>query len=244
MDRRDFFKSLFMTPLITPILLASKRGVNDAQLYLISDSPDLNLPPLLEELRTLGLVYGNTYLIHDPKAQEGPLHNALRASGLIPARPGEKAHMTVSSSPLASPARPSFTLARGGKVWDLRSSTLLNLWSEMNRLGSRSNRMTVLSFHPRPSERMSGKTVSFYRDGKKIKTVSLRQDFFHSFQGGKGEISVRVKDGQVWVPQSSCRFKICTHCAPVSYAGERIICAPNHFLLEVDGPSPVDAIIG
>ena len=46
------------------------------------------------------------------------------------------------------------------------------------------------------------------------------------------------------VDQSCCRNKICVATAPVALAGERIICAPNHFLLEIEGTPFVDTVIG
>ena len=243
MDRRDFFKSLVLTPLLTPLLLASKRSHSNAELYLISDSPNHCLPPLLQELKTLGLISGQSYSIHGPMKQQKQLTSALITSGWSPVSAGARAHMTLTSSRLNSPALPSFTLAREGKVWDLRTKTLRSLWTEMNHQ-ARSRVLTIVSFQSRPAELVSGKTVSLYKNGKKVKTVSLRQNATHFFQTKAGRITVSVEDGGVRVKESSCRHKICVHCPPAAYAGERIICAPNQFMLLVDGPSPVDTIIG
>lgn len=243
MDRRDFFKSIFLTPLFTPLLLASKKSNSDAELYLISDSPNHCLPPLLNELKTLGLISGKSYSLHSPMQQQGELVAALTNSGWSPVSVGARAHMTLTSSRLNSPARPSFTLAREGKVWDLRTKTLHSLWTEMNHQ-AQSSLLTVVSFHARPAELISGKAVSLYKNGQKVKTVSLKQNSTHSFRTKDGRITVCVKDGKVRVEESSCRHKICVHCPPAAYAGERIICAPNHFMLEIDGPSSVDTIIG
>ncbi|MFC2162033.1 NusG domain II-containing protein, partial [Acidobacteriota bacterium] len=164
-------------------------------------------------------------------------------SGWNPALNGARANMTLTSSHLQSPAWPSFTLAREGNVWDLRTRNLRSLWTKMNNR-EKSNMLTVVSFHSRPAQLISGKSVSLYKEGKKVKTVSLKQNSSHSFQTRGGRISVYVKDGKAWVEESPCRHKICVNCPPAAYAGERIICAPNQFVLEVDGPSSVDTIIG
>ena len=243
MDRRDFFKSIFLTSLLTPLLLASKKSNSDAELYLISDSPHQCLPPLLWELKALGLVSGNSYSLHRTTLQQEQLTSALDSSGWNPAPDGARAHMTLTSSRLYGPALPSFTLAREGKVWDLRTRRLRSLWTEMNGQGQ-SSKLTVVSFHSRPAELISGKAVSLYKSGKKVKAVSLRQSSSLSFRTKDGRITVNVNEGKAWVEESSCRHKICVNCPPAAYAGERIICAPNQFMLTVDGLSSVDTIIG
>ncbi len=243
MDRRDFFKSIFLTPLLTPLLLASKNSNSDAELFLISDSPHHVLPPLLQELKALRLVSGNSFSLCTSIPQQEPLTSSLVSSGWIPVSNGARAHMTLASSFLRRPAMPSFTLAREGKVWDLRTRTLRSLWTEMNHQ-AHSNRLTLVSFHVRPAELSSGKTVSLYTGGKKVKTISLRQNSTHSFRTKDGRITVSVKDGKARVEESSCRYKICVHCPPAASAGERIICVPNQFILMVDGPSSIDTIIG
>ncbi|MCJ7580119.1 MAG: NusG domain II-containing protein, partial [Candidatus Aminicenantes bacterium] len=243
MDRRDFFKSIFFTSLLTPLLLASKKSISDAELYLISDSPHQCLPPLLQELKTLGILSGASYSFPRPSQQQDLLSSALASSGWIPVSNGTRPHMSLTSSRLNNPALPSFTLAREGKIWDLRTRTLRSLWKEINNQ-SPSSSLTVVSLHSRPAELISGKTASLYKDGKKIKTISLKQNVSHSFRAKNGQILVSVKDGKAWVEDSSCRHKICMNCPPAAYAGERIICAPNQFMLTVDGRPSVDTIIG
>ena len=243
MDRRDFFKSIILTPIFTPLLLASKRSSSDAELYLISDSPNHCLPPLLHELKALGLISGRSYSLLGSIQQQEQLAGALITSGWSPVTAGAHAHMTITSSRLCSPALPSFTLAREGKVWDLRTRTLRSLWTEINHQ-PQSSVLTTASFHTHPAELISGKAVSLYKNGQKIKTISLRQNSTHSFRAKDGRITVSVTDGKARVEESSCRHKICVHCPPAAYAGERIICAPNQFMLTIDGPSSVDTIIG
>ncbi len=243
MDRRDFFKSIFLTPLLTPLLLASKRSSSDAELYLISDSPHTCLPPLLQELKTLGLFFGNSYSLHGPALEQDPLTTALANSGWNPISDGGRSHLALTSSRLHTPVRPSFTLSKEGKIWDLRTRMLRTLWTEMNHQ-SQSNRLTIISFHARPAALILGNTAALYKGGKRVKSVSLKQNSSHSFRTKGGHITVKVKGGKAWVEDSPCRHKICVHCPPAAYAGERIICAPSQFMLSVDGPSSVDTIVG
>ena len=51
MDRRDFFKTMLTTPLLTPLILSSKKTSHDLELYLIAEKPQLVLLTLLEEIQ-------------------------------------------------------------------------------------------------------------------------------------------------------------------------------------------------
>ena len=90
----------------------------------------------------------------------------------------------------------------------------------------------------------AGEFVSVYQDGRKIAMISLGENVTKSFRARGGRITLRVKNGKAWVSESPCRHKICLHSPPVSIAGERIICAPNHFLLEIKGSPYIDTSIG
>jgi hypothetical protein len=243
MDRRDFFKSLLITPLITPLFLASKTSAADSELYLLSDSPQVFLPPLLEELDGLGIVSGRAYSVLPAGTQSAGLSRALDAAGWKKADPAARTQMSLFTSRLHTPASPSFTLAREGRVWDLRSRGLLSLWKNMNS-GEASTQMTVASFKNSPEKLKTGQSVSIFKDGSKVQSLSLKKNSTHSFPTANGRVEVRVEEGRAWVSDSSCRQKICASCPPASLSGERIICAPNHFLLEVDGASSFDTIIG
>jgi hypothetical protein len=55
---------------------------------------------------------------------------------------------------------------------------------------------------------------------------------------------VRVESGSARVVESPCLHQICRNTPPISLSGERVICAPHHFLLEIQGPSGLDTVIG
>jgi hypothetical protein len=74
--------------------------------------------------------------------------------------------------------------------------------------------------------------------------LSLKKDRIRTYRTALGTVSVKIEKGSVRIPASSCRHKICCAVPPASFAADRIVCAPNHFLLEVQGPGSIDTIIG
>jgi hypothetical protein len=104
--------------------------------------------------------------------------------------------------------------------------------------------LTLASFKKRKSGISAGEFVSIYKDGRRIEMFPLKESLSKSFRAGRDKITVRLEGGKAWVSESSCRHKICLSSPPVSLAGERIICAPNHFLLEIQGRHSIDTSIG
>jgi hypothetical protein len=244
MDRREFFKSMLLTPLFTPMLLASKKTADDTELFLISDVPHLTLPPLLNELPSLGIVSRRTFSLPHPFPQFEELARELGGRGWKNVPHGQTAHLSLSSSRLKSAVQPSFTLAREGRVWDIRTRKILSLWEALARSYPPSSLLTIASVKGNPSKMAAGETVALYEDGRRVRNLPLHLDNSRSFRTTRGRITVTIEKGKVWIAESSCRHKICVHCLPVSHPGERIICAPNRFLLEINGPVSVDTIIG
>ena len=72
MDRRDFFKTLFATPLITPFLIGSHSSTNDG-LFLINDRPATYLPAILGKLRNPYPAYARNYAFLNTHPQEKSL---------------------------------------------------------------------------------------------------------------------------------------------------------------------------
>jgi hypothetical protein len=243
MDRRDFFRTIFIAPLLTPFLSASPPSKNDV-LYLIDDHPESILPPLLKEMEKWRLVSGRCYSFRDEHPQKKELGQALRANGWKSASSPENACLVLSFRPMRNPVLPSFTLVRAGKIWDIRSSQLHSLWKEMNLHHAPSTALTILSFQSSRLKLPRGEAVRIYRNGEKLEEISLKKDRDRTFVVSGGFVSIRIQEGKIWVPNSSCPQKICCSAHPVSIAGERIVCAPNHFLLEVSGPGLIDTIIG
>lgn len=244
MDRRDFFKTVLATPLLTPLLLASKKIKSGCDLYLITDDPQLFISLILEELQKHVVKYGDNFTLLNSHPQGNGLKRNLSQRGWIYVHKPFQADLTLSFVHLRNKAFPSFTLVRGGRIWDIRSRKLHSLWREMNENHKPSSSLTIVSFKNRQSDLFSGEFVSVYKDGRKIEMVPLEENFTKSFRAKGGKITLRVDGGKAWVSESPCRHKICLYSPPVSLAGERIICAPNHFLLEIKGSHSIDTAIG
>ena len=242
MDRRDFFKTILATPILAPFLLGSRPSAND-ELFLISDSPEFYLPSILEELRNRNKVYGRSYafLAHPQKTA---LSQSLNASGWTKATSLQEADLTLSFRPLQHPQSPSFTVVKAGKILDIRRKNLYPFWKEMNQKTPPSSCLTIATLQARQSGRTPGKTVRIYHNGQVVEEASLQKDHTQAFWAERGSVTVKIEQGKALVLSSSCRHKICCSAPPVSISCERIVCAPNHFLLEVQGPSSIDTIIG
>jgi hypothetical protein len=244
MDRRGFFKTLIATPFLTPFLFTSESTTGALQLYVIADSPHLFLPSILRGLNEYDLIPGQTFTLLNLHPEGKELKTALALSGWAGISKAARADLTISFSPLQQKASPSFTLIKGGKVWDIRSRKLSTLWKEMYIHHSPSSWLTTVSFREKNAQPQPGHYASVYIHGKKVERFWLKKNAVLSFPSEKGKINVAVKNGQAWVTASSCRHKICLSTPPVSFAGERIICAPNRFLLAVQPSSFVDTVVG
>lgn len=244
MDRRGFFKTLIAIPLLTPFLLAAESIKSAFQLYVITDSPQLFLPSIFNSLNEYGFMPGQTFTLLNCRTNGKELEKRLTLSGWKGVSKTARADLTISFSSLRQKASPSFTLIKSGKVWDVRSPKFSTLWKEMYNHHSPSSLLTTVTFKEKKRLLQSGNYASVYIHGKKIKRLWLKKDAVLSFPVEKGKINVAVKKGQAWITGSSCRHKICLSTSPVSIAGERIICAPNRFLLEVPASSFVDTVIG
>lgn len=244
MDRRDFFKTALATPVLASLLLTSKKIKSDCDLYLITDDPQLFISLILEEVQKYVVKYGQNFTLLNPHPQGNSLRRILSQRDWIYVQKTYQADLTLSFTHLRHKALPSFTLVREGRIWDIRSRKLRTLWGEMNKNNKPSSCLTIASFKNSQSDPFSGEFVSVYKDGRKIDMISLQENFTKSFRAKGGKITLRVEDGIAWISESSCRHKICLYSPPVSLAGERIICVPNHFLLEIKGSHSIDTAIG
>lgn len=244
MDRRDFLRWLMASPLASPLLSIPRTEEVSATLYLIADNPQDYLPALLAELKQRGLVREARFSFRGPHPFSAELRTALLRKGWEYAGDGRVAALALDFQPLREPVPPSFTFIRQGRVWDLRDGALGETWREMNRRGGRSSCLTKASIsQPRPSL-SPGRNAAVFIDGRKVDSLSLDRDQERRYRTPRGEILIAVGAGRAEVLASSCRHKICQSSAPAFRTGERIVCAPNHFLLTIDGPRFVDTVTG
>ncbi|NOR15171.1 MAG: hypothetical protein GQ544_05670 [Candidatus Aminicenantes bacterium] len=152
--------------------------------------------------------------------------------------------MTLSFSLLRNQARPSFTLIKNGRIWDVRTQKLLRLWSTLNEHNPPTSGLTIVGFKQAKKREAQGQSVTLFQSGRQIGRVPLKGQKTEVLPGQLGHITVRIENGRAWISESSCRHQICKLSPPVSLTRERIICAPNHFLLEVQGDGSIDTVIG
>lgn len=69
---------------------------------------------------------------------------------------------------------------------------------------------------------------------------SLEADQRVMIPGPLGDTEVVIKDGQVHIPDSPCRNKICVTSGLIHRVGQWLICLPNDVFIRVEGEVPRD----
>jgi hypothetical protein len=239
MDRRNFIQTLLAAPLLTQYIQASQSNARQQEFYLISDHPEAWLDLLLREAAAQNSSGDFAFLTPHPRAENLTQH--LIQSGWKPVGKPAQARLCISGSRLQSPVSPSFTMVENGRVRDIRTHRLYPVWKTFQNQPP-SRQLTTISFMPQNAG--SGKSAVVYHHGRRMAILPLNQRLTTSFPVGSGRIIVKVNHGKAWVEDSPCSQKICRHAAPICLAGERIICAPNRFLLEIEGRGGVDTVLG
>ncbi len=245
MDRRLFFKTMLSSSLAIPLIAGLKPGAasSGGELFVISDAPQDVLPPLLAGLSREGRLSRGLFSLDSSHPLAEAVGAALTREGWRRPAAGQSADLVLSFSPLRQACAPSFTFVRDGRVVDIRQGTLLSLWREISKPGARSTSLLVASLKPRTAPER-GERALLYLDGKKKDRLDLDREVHKTYETAGGFVRVAVEGGSVRVTDSSCRHKICASAAAVSAGGDRIICAPNRFLVRVEGRRSVDAVIG
>ena len=241
MDRRRFVKKIFAASILTPFLFEPKTGAEETggELYLISDEPQRQLGILLQTLSTQGLILSPRTFFKSPHPQAGELGRVL--AGWRPSFSDGAAG--ISFRHLDAASRPSFTLVRCGRVVDPRRLGLSSLWNEMQSADPATG-LTIVSFKDPASEIRPGTFTVLSLDGKKIGRFSLDCERSLTYPVRGGHLIVGIERGGVRVKSSPCRHQVCVSSSPALYAGERIICAPNRFLVEIEDKSFIDTLTG
>lgn len=244
MDRRLFFKKMLYTPLVTPLLLKAP-SYGHLELVVLSESPESVLAPILKEWEPPLSPLGKNVFCSPSHPRKIALIRRLSRSGWQITGSHSNANLILSSQKLHKAALPSFTLVKNGQIVDIRSRKLYSLWKEIYRNGPPSNLVTSAVIRRSPAGFSAGHSASVTIAGRAVDEIPLNtKDSVLSYSSPKGQILVSVEKGKVRVAESTCRHKICTCTSPISFGGERIICAPNHFMVKINGPSPFDTVIG
>lgn len=82
----------------------------------------------------------------------------------------------------------------------------------------------------------TGSYVQIEQNGSVIATLPLDVDTVYNIEtNSKITNTVEIKDGEASVTYADCPDQICVNHAPVSLAGESIICLPNEVVVSVVG---------
>lgn len=244
MNRRNFCQTILLSPLLSPLFLGLKSVRGGGQLYLISDTPHLFLPKILHELEKYTLTERRGFTILDSSPVERRCREALLQHGWTQVFSPARASLILSIHHLLQKVAPSFTLINHGHVLDIRSKTLSSLWAQINTSGLSSSLLVTVCFNNQNALSPPGKEVHIYSDGALVSKLSLKKDVVKTFNNPKGSITIHISGHKAWVSHASCLHQVCRYTPPVSSSGEQIICAPGHFLVEIDGAPSIDTVIG
>ncbi len=88
--------------------------------------------------------------------------------------------------------------------------------------------------------RRAGATVTITVDGTIYGCFPLSTDQQIDIVSDYGTNCLQICGGTASVLSADCPDLICAHHVPVSHAGERIVCLPNHVIISIDA-APDDA---
>jgi hypothetical protein len=244
MDRRDFMKTIFSSSFVTPLLAAESPSAPNLTCYLIGDHPDRYLPSIIEEIAGGSSARSGRFSFVNSHPFANEIERALSRDGWIHSSQGVPSSLLLTFEPMRRSAAPSFTLVRGTRIQDIRGRGLYRHWQEMNASGPVSACLTIASLRPIQPAVAPGRSVAVYADGRRKERLALCIDQQKRYLTAAGEIVIGIEGGTARVLAAACRHKICQAALPASRAGERIICAPGRFLLEIEGPRFVDTVTG
>lgn len=242
MERREFLQTVLRAPLFAPLLSALAIDPKKGEIYLISDQPQRDVPFLLGRLRSVVAQGLKTFSFLNPSLCPKGMDTALLKQGWTQVPLPLRADAAFSFHHLGQKTPPSLTLVREGRIHDIRS-WISRLGPDSIKKGSPASLLTVVSFPDHQIPEAAGTRISLYKNGEKILQLPLDTNATQRVPTKEGPLIVRIAGRKARIVQSPCRNKICVSTPPVFLAGERIICAPHHFLLEIQGRT-VDTVIG
>lgn len=84
--------------------------------------------------------------------------------------------------------------------------------------------------------RETGQQVTVRANGQVIAVLSLRDDQEYPIQDASGVTNrLIIQDGAVWMERADCPDQLCVKQGKIRYAGDSIICLPNHVVVEITG---------
>ncbi len=244
MNRRNFCQSMLLSPILSPLFLRLKPARKCGHLYLINDRPHLFLPQILHELEQYTLTDGRSFTILDSLPVKREVREALLERGWKYVFSPAQASLILSFHHLEQEAAPSFTLVKQGHILDIRTKPLSDLWAQISSSRPPSDLLTAACFNDQRVSIPPGKEVNIYSSGRLVSRLPLKKNIVKTLNSPRGSITVHISDHKAWVSQATCPHQICRYMSPISSSGEKIVCAPGHFLVEIVGSSLIDTVIG
>ncbi|RLE10975.1 MAG: hypothetical protein DRJ06_00205 [Candidatus Aminicenantes bacterium] len=241
MDRRKFLKTMVFTPTLAPFALSGLKNPGQKQLYLLSDEPETYLPFILEKINKQSLFSppAMSFSTSHPRAEQIGL--ALQKKGWTKAN--HYPDVEITGLTLKRPSLASFALVDKGKIIDIRHHELRSLWIKMAHHPS--SLLTIVSFSMNQHPGQPGEKAAVWIGGQLVEHLPLSMNTERRYSTSLGKLTLAIQNRQLIVLDSACRNKICVSSPPIRLAGERIICAPSNFLVEIQGKNSfLDTIIG
>jgi hypothetical protein len=92
--------------------------------------------------------------------------------------------------------------------------------------------LVLWAFYPK----QQGGAVTVTVNGETLDSFSLARELRQNISGyGDYELTLVIDRGEAWVEDAACPDLICQHHAPVSQAGQQIICLPGRIVISVTG---------
>jgi hypothetical protein len=84
--------------------------------------------------------------------------------------------------------------------------------------------------------KQQGGAVTITVNGEDVGSYSLAQELRQEIPGyGDYRLTLVIDQGEAWVEDAACPDLICQHHAPISQAGQQIICLPGRIVISVTG---------
>lgn len=91
-------------------------------------------------------------------------------------------------------------------------------------------------------QKSAGDTVDIFCAGEQVASLDLGKNQNFELSQENRSFVLQIKDGYAFVHSSACSGQDCVHSAPISKAGQIILCAPQQILVKISSQNAPDAV--